>query len=190
MEQPSFLSAKFDCPVARQNCSLLATAHDCKIWLVRRVLLLRHIIKVFLLFPSLCFSFFFFHFPPFLPLLFTCTTKSNLPQSIEGEEREEGLAFRNHSRVCCTYRYFHITNVVFYFSWSSFCRRAHLVFNHVILFPDLIDLWVIYIKKPMILCGHSTSWSREQSTKRREHAVRTCERFVYLIVNRTRFYDY
>ena len=30
MEQSSILSAKFDCPVARQNCSLFATAHDCK----------------------------------------------------------------------------------------------------------------------------------------------------------------
>ena len=28
MEQSSILSAKFDCPVAHQNCSLLATAHD------------------------------------------------------------------------------------------------------------------------------------------------------------------
>ena len=26
----SHLSAKFDCPVARQNVSLLATAHDCE----------------------------------------------------------------------------------------------------------------------------------------------------------------
>ena len=30
MEQSSILSAKFDCPVARQNVSLLATAHDCE----------------------------------------------------------------------------------------------------------------------------------------------------------------
>ena len=30
MEQSSILSAKFDCPVARQNLSLLATAHDCE----------------------------------------------------------------------------------------------------------------------------------------------------------------
>ena len=28
VEQSSILSAKFDCPVARQNFSLLATAHD------------------------------------------------------------------------------------------------------------------------------------------------------------------
>ena len=34
MEQPSILSAKFDCPVARQNFSLLATAHDCEIGLL------------------------------------------------------------------------------------------------------------------------------------------------------------
>ena len=26
----SRLYAKFDCPMARQNCSLLATAHDCE----------------------------------------------------------------------------------------------------------------------------------------------------------------
>ena len=28
--QPSILSAKFDCPVALQNVSLLATVHDCE----------------------------------------------------------------------------------------------------------------------------------------------------------------
>ena len=30
MEQSSILSAKCDCPVARQNISLLAAAHDCE----------------------------------------------------------------------------------------------------------------------------------------------------------------
>ena len=30
MEQSSILSAKFDCPVACLNCSLLASAHDCE----------------------------------------------------------------------------------------------------------------------------------------------------------------
>ena len=30
MEQSSILSAKFDCPVARQTFSLLATVHDCE----------------------------------------------------------------------------------------------------------------------------------------------------------------
>ena len=31
MEQTFILSAKFDCPVARKNVSLLATAHDCEL---------------------------------------------------------------------------------------------------------------------------------------------------------------
>ena len=30
VEQSSILSAKFDCPAAHQNCSRLATAHDCE----------------------------------------------------------------------------------------------------------------------------------------------------------------
>ena len=34
-------------------------------------------------------------------------------------------------------------------------------------FSDLLELWVITIKKPMILCARNTSRSREQSTKRR-----------------------
>ena len=39
--------------------------------------------------------------------------------------------------------------------------------KHVIRFLDLLDLWVIKIKKPIILCTRSTSRSREQSTKPR-----------------------
>ena len=48
VEQSSILSAKFDCPVARQNLSRLATAHDCEtdnsgiIWRLTRVVLLQH----------------------------------------------------------------------------------------------------------------------------------------------------
>ena len=45
-----------------------------------------------------------------------------------------------------------------------------LVLNSVIGLSDLIDLWVIKIKKPMILCARSTSRSREQSTKRRSRS--------------------
>ena len=41
---------------------------------------------------------------------------------------------------------------------------------HVIGFSDLIDLWVIKIKKSMILCARSTSRSREQSTKLRSRS--------------------
>ena len=37
-------------------------------------------------------------------------------------------------------------------------------------FDDLVDLWVIKIKKPMILCARSTSRSREQKTKRRSRS--------------------
>ena len=42
--------------------------------------------------------------------------------------------------------------------------------NHVIGFSDLTDLWVIKIKKPMILCTRCTSRSRDQSTKRRSRS--------------------
>ena len=41
---------------------------------------------------------------------------------------------------------------------------------HVIVFSDLADLWVIKIRKPVILCARSTSRSREQSTKRRSRS--------------------
>ena len=57
--------------------------------------------------------------------------------------------------------------------------------NHVIGFSDLVDLWVIKIKKLMILCAPSTSKSREQSTKRPYHTTRVRER-VFSIVKITR----
>ena len=38
-------------------------------------------------------------------------------------------------------------------------------YDHVIGFLDLIDLWVIKIKKPMILCTRSTSRSSDLNTK-------------------------
>ena len=47
-------------------------------------------------------------------------------------------------------------------------------------FPTLL-IWVIKIKKLMILCAHSTLRSSEQSTKT-DQAARTYERFVYSIV--------
>ena len=37
MEQSSILSAKFDCPVACENVSLLETAHDCETGLLLEV---------------------------------------------------------------------------------------------------------------------------------------------------------
>ena len=53
---------------------------------------------------------------------------------------------------------------------------------------DLVDLWVIKIKKTMILCARSTSRSREESMtqiKRREHV-----NGLFILVTITRFYDY
>ena len=72
---------------------------------------------------------------------------------------------------------------------SALTHFSFFVFNHVIGFSDLVDLWVIKIQKPMILCRRSTSClvTRARNT---DHTVRTCEMFVYLIVNRTRLYDY
>ena len=61
--------------------------------------------------------------------------------------------------------------------------RSLLLPLHLIGFSDLVGLWVIKIKKPMILCARSTPRSREQSTKRSENTWR----FVYSIVKITRF---
>ena len=64
---------------------------------------------------------------------------------------------------------------------------------HVIGFSDLVDLWVITIKKPMILCVRSR-WRQERdqvtSVQNAEQAARTYESFVYSIVTITRLYDY
>ena len=46
----------------------------------------------------------------------------------------------------------------------------HSRFIHVNGFSELIDLWVIKIKKPMILCVCSRSRSSQQSTKRRSRS--------------------
>ena len=52
-----------------------------------------------------------------------------------------------------------------------------------------VDLWVIKIKKSMILCARGAS--KITWTKRETHqAARICERFVYSIVKTTWFYDY
>ena len=60
--------------------------------------------------------------------------------------------------------------------------RSLLLPLHLIGFSDLVGLWVIKIKKPMILCAPSTPRSREA-----RNAARTRERFVYSIVKITRF---
>ena len=52
--------------------------------------------------------------------------------------------------------------------------RSLLLPLHLIGFSDLVGLWVIKIKKPMILCARSTPRSREQSTKRSENTWKVC----------------
>ena len=58
----------------------------------------------------------------------------------------------------------------------------------MIWFSDLVDLWVIKIKKRMILCARSTSRSREQSKKRRSCSKNMGK--VYFTVKLTRLLDY
>ena len=52
--------------------------------------------------------------------------------------------------------------------WRSVNIRG--IFPSLSGFSDLVDLWVIKIKKSMILCARSTSKSREQSKKRRSRS--------------------
>ena len=53
---------------------------------------------------------------------------------------------------------------------KSLLEKAWFTISHVTGFSDLVDLWVIKSKKPMILCARSTSRSREQSTKGRSRS--------------------
>ena len=54
------------------------------------------------------------------------------------------------------------------------CTRLEwLTWEDWVTLKERVDLWVIKIKKPMILCARSTSRSREQSTcSAAEHAIR------------------
>ena len=62
-------------------------------------------------------------------------------------------------------------------------------------FSDLVDLWVVKIKKSMILCARST-WRSSEQAKRIENASakrimqREREKFVYSLVKITRLTDY
>ena len=60
---------------------------------------------------------------------------------------------------------------------------------HVIGFSDLVELQVIKIKKPVILCARSTSRSSEQRKKHRSSNERMLKS-VYSVVKITRLYDY
>ena len=68
-----------------------------------------------------------------IPKLITCTSHAH-PKT-------------HHTSITCTSHAHHITCI-------SHAHPQHTF--HVIRFSDLIDLWVIKIKKPMILCAHST----------------------------------
>ena len=61
-------------------------------------------------------------------------------------------------------------------------------FNYCLIgFSDPVDLWVIKIEKPMILCARRTSKLSEQYRARNaDHAARTGGRFVYPIVKQNR----
>ena len=61
--------------------------------------------------------------------------------------------------------------------------------NHMMGVSDLVGLWVIKIKKPMILCARRTPRSSEQSTKRRSSSKNMWKVF-HSVVKITRLYDY
>ena len=97
--------------------------------------------------------------------------------------------------VVCDHMFISSGNVLITWSIlsSSQCDNSenqHEVNNntHVVGISDLIDLWVIKIKKPIILSTHSTLRSSEQSTKCRSRS-KNMQRFVYSIVKITVFYD-
>ena len=62
--------------------------------------------------------------------------------------------------------------------------------NHVTGLLDLVDLWVIKMKKPMSLCARSTSRiikrARNADHDHTDDAARVYERSVYSIVKMTR----
>ena len=58
----------------------------------------------------------------------------------------------------------------------------------MIKFFDLVDLWVVKIKKPMILCAIVCK-DYANTARNADHAARICERFVYSIVKITGLYQ-
>ena len=70
------------------------------------------------------------------------------------------------------------------FSPGLCLQTAYLAIHPRDQISDLVDLWVIKIKKPMIPCACSTWRSREESTKRES------VRFSFSVVKLKRYYDY
>ena len=57
-------------------------------------------------------------------------------------------------------------------------------------FRDLADLWVIKIRKPVILCALSTPSSSEQSTKRTSHSEnmwKVCLSLLFCDIEKSKF---
>ena len=71
--------------------------------------------------------------------------------------------------------------------WWSFMKYVMI---HVIGFFDLVDLWVIKIKKSLWSFALVVRRDHVNRARNTDHAVRTRERFVYSIAKITRFYDY
>ena len=83
--------------------------------------------------------------------------------------------------------------VIFRIKWISQSVKTNkcaVVSYHVSRFPNLVDLWLITTKKPMILCACSTSFSSEQSMKHRWHRERMQKHIAYSVVKITRMHDY
>ena len=66
----------------------------------------------------------------------------------------------------------------------------HVYYGHVIGFIGCLDLWVIRIKKPIILCTPIVHGDQVNRARNADYTERTCERSVYSIVKIARLYDY
>ena len=62
--------------------------------------------------------------------------------------------------------------------------------DHVTRFSDLVDLWVIKIKKSQWSFAHVVHRDQVNRARNTDDAARTCERFVYSTVKITRLHDY
>ena len=71
----------------------------------------------------------------------------------------------------------------------NYCKISSAIF-HVIEFSDLVDLWVIEIKISPWSFAYVVGWDHMNRAWNADLAARTCERFVYSILQTTNFYEY
>ena len=84
------------------------------------------------------------------------------------EERFQAQAAATPSPSWAWSSSWHFSRFSSSFDWSREpVKSARQSLYHVIIVSDLADLWVIKIKKPMILWARDASRSREQSTQNR-----------------------